>query len=307
MRSDYSRTINLFTELDAYPLPSIESIVNEVAKWKLSTLDLKSAYHQIKIHPKDRPYTAFQSGLELYQWKVMPFGLTNAVPAFQRIINEFIDRYKLNGVNVYLDNITVGGMDQASHDENLNALKEAAKKENFTFNEDNCQYNRSRIQLLGHLVGNGEIKPDPERIAPLKDLEVPKSKKELQRILSLFSYYSKWVPNFSEIIRPLVQNEAFPLSNDAISAFHQMKNKLADATLPPIDEAVPFTVETDASNFTIATTLNQNGKPVAFHALALSTSEQRHSAVEKEALRKWKHLLLGKHFTLITDQRSVLI
>ena len=309
---DYSRTINLFTKLDAYPLPSIESIVNEVAKWKrISTLDLKSAYHQIKIHPKDRPYISFQSGLELYQWKVMPFGLTNAVAAFQRVMNEFINRYKLKGVNVYLDNITVGGMDQASHDKNLSALKEAAKTENFTFNENKCQYDRSQIQFLGHLMGNGEIKPDPERIAPLKDLEVPKSKKELQRILGLFSYYSKWVTNFLEIIRPLVQNEAFPLSNDAISAFHLMKNKLADATLQPIDEAVPFTIETNASDFTIAATLNQNGKPVAFHARTLSTSEQRHSAVEKEAyavveaLRKWKHLLLGKHFTLITNQRSV--
>ena len=126
---DYSRTINLFTELDAYSLPSIECIVNEVATWKrISTLDLKSAYYQIKIHPKDRLYIAFQSGLELYQWKVMLFGLTNAVPAFQRVINEFIDCYKLKGVTVYLDNISVGGMDQASHDENLNALKEAAKK-----------------------------------------------------------------------------------------------------------------------------------------------------------------------------------
>ena len=196
---------------------------------------------------------------------------------------------------------------------NSSALKEAAEKENFTFNENKCQYNCFQIQLLGHLVGNGEIKPDPERIAPLKDLEVPKLKKELQRILGLFSYYSKWVPNFSEIIRPLVQNEAFPLSNDAISAFHLMKNKLADATLQPIDKAVPFTiafcVPFTIYDFTIAATLNQNGKPVAFHARTLSTSEQRHSAVEKgayavvEALRKWKHLLLGK--TLITDQRSV--
>ena len=181
---DYSRTINLFTELDDYPLPSIESIVNEVAKWKrISTLDLKSDYHQIKIHPKDRPYNAFQSELELYQWKVMPFGLTNAVPAFQRVMNEFIDCYKLQGVNVYLDNITVDRMDQASHYENLSALKEDAKKENFTVNENKGQYNRSQIQLLGYLVGNGEIKPDPKRIAPLKDLEVPKSKKESQKIL----------------------------------------------------------------------------------------------------------------------------
>ena len=87
---DYSRKINLFTELDAYPLPSIESIVNEVAKWKrISTLDLKSAYHHIKIHSKNCYYTAFQSALELYKWKVMPFGLTNAVPTYQRVMNEF--------------------------------------------------------------------------------------------------------------------------------------------------------------------------------------------------------------------------
>ena len=90
---DYSQTINLFTDLEAYPLPSIDAIVNEVAKWKcISTLDLKSAYDQIKIRPDDRPFTAFQSGSELYQWKVMPFGLTNAVPAFQRVMNEFIER-----------------------------------------------------------------------------------------------------------------------------------------------------------------------------------------------------------------------
>ena len=168
-----------------------------------------------------------------------------------------------------------------------------------------------QIELLVHLMGNGEIKPDPERIVPLKDLEVPKSKKELQKILGLFSYYLKWVLNFSKIIRPLVQNEAFPLSNYATFAFHLMKNKLAEATLQPINEAVPFVVETDASDFIIAATLNQNGKPVAFYARTLSTSEQRHSSMEKEAyavveaLRKWKHLLLGKHFTLIPDQRSV--
>ena len=91
-----------------------------------------------------------------------------------------------------------------------------------------------------------------------------------------------------------------------------MKNKLAEATLQPIDEAVPFTVETDASDFAIGATLNQNGKPVAFHARTFSTTEQKLSSVEKEAyavieaLRKWIHLLIGRHFNLVTDQRSVL-
>ena len=194
---------------------------------------------------------------------------------------------------------------------NLKALKEAAKKDNFTFNEEKCLYNCTQIKLLGHLVGNGVIKPNPERVAALNDIQQPTTKKELQRILGLFSYYSKWIPNYSAHIRPLVQSDSFPLSKDALNAFHVMKNKLSQATLQPIDEDLPFTVETDASDFAIAATLNQNNKPVAFHARTLSSTEQKHSSVEKEAyaiveaLRKWKHLLIGKHFNLVTDQRSI--
>ena len=70
-------------------------------------------------------------------------------------------------------------------------------------------------------------------------------------------------------------------------------------------------METDASEFAIAATLNQDGRAVAFHSRTLSLSEQRHSAIEKEAyaiveaLRKWRHLLIGRHSTLVTDQKSV--
>jgi len=94
---------------------------------------------------------------------------------------------------------------------------------------------------------------------------------------------------------------SLPLDEDALRAIDIVKQDLASATLQPINESLPFTVETDASDFAIAT-LNQDGSPVAFHSRTLSPSEQRHSAVEKEAyavveaLRKWRHLLIGKHF-----------
>ena len=55
----------------------------------------------------------------------MPFGLTNVMPAFQRVMNEFIDRHKLKEVKVYLNNITVGGMDQAENSRRkLKCIKE---------------------------------------------------------------------------------------------------------------------------------------------------------------------------------------
>ena len=65
---DYSQTINKFTQLDAYPLPRMQDVVNNVAKFKnFSTLDLTSAYHQIELPNVDRLYTAFQADGSLWQ------------------------------------------------------------------------------------------------------------------------------------------------------------------------------------------------------------------------------------------------
>ena len=110
---DYSRTINRYTSLDAYSLPQIEDIISELSKYKVfTTVDLKSAYHQIELHPRDREFTAFQAGQELYQWRRLPFGLTNAVPEFQKAINAFVTENNLRGCFPYLDDITIAGEDQ---------------------------------------------------------------------------------------------------------------------------------------------------------------------------------------------------
>ena len=142
------------------------------------------------------------------------------------------------------------------------------------------------------------------------DLPYPKSIAELKRMIGLFAYYARWVPNYSGKVQPLVQ-ASLPLCKRATDAIDIIKRELATCALQPVDESLPFTVETDASDFALAATLNQDGRPVAFPSRTLSPTEQRHSAVEKEAhaiveaLRKWKHWLTGKHFTLITDQKGV--
>ena len=312
MVQDYSQTINPFTYLDAYPLPSTLDIVSKVAQYShFSTLDLKSAYHQIMIPEEDRIYTAFQAGDNLYQYKRMPYGLTNAVSVFQRIISHIIKSNDCKATFNYSDNVTVCGKNKSDHDQNLQYFIDVAKKHNITFNESKSILSTDSIKLLGYEVSNQTLKPDQDRVKALHDMRPPQNMKDHQRVLGLFSYYAQWIPNYSETVKPLIGITTFPWSSSAQQAFNTLKNTLSNATLHSIDDSQPFQVETDASDTTIAATLTQNKRPVAFFARTLVKHEIKYASVEKEALAifesimKWAHLLSTTNFTLVTDQRSV--
>ena len=309
---DYSQTINRFTYLDAYPLPSIEEIINKVSQAKFfSTIDLKSAYHQVPIRESEKQYTAFEANGRLYQFRRIPFGVTNGVAAFQRVVDGIILKEKLEGVFAYLDDVTICGNNKDQHDKNLIAFMTAANKYGLTLNNDKCAFSQTSIRLLGYLIENGTLKPDPDRLQPLLQFPVPTNSSSLKRCIGMFAHYAKWVPKFSEKVHPLVNAKSFPLTAEAVSAFETLKNDISESVVSSVDLNSPFTVETDASDHAIAATLSQNDRPVAFFTRTLSNSELKHSAIEKEAcaiveaLKKWRHYLLGRHFKLITDQRSL--
>ena len=81
LSANFSRTINVYTELDAYPLPRINDMVNPIGDYSVfSTFDLKREYHQVEISPKDRIYTIFEANGRLHEFKRIPMGVTNGVP-----------------------------------------------------------------------------------------------------------------------------------------------------------------------------------------------------------------------------------
>ena len=109
----------------------------------------------------------------------------------------------------------------------------------------------------------------------------------------------------------MIRSNVFPLPENALHAFQNLKVERENAVVSTIDETIPIEVETDASDFAIDTTLNQAGRPVAFFSRSLSETERIHLAFEKEtcasveSIRAWKHHLQGRFFKLIIDQRSV--
>ena len=147
---DYSKTINLFTQLDAYSLPKIDEQINEIATNNVfSTIDLKEAYHQIPLSDSDKAYAAFEAAGQLWQFTKMPFGINNGVACFQHSMDEFIAEEELSKTYAYLDNITVCGKTQEERDHNLARFLAAAKKKNLKFSQEKCTFPTTSIIYSG--------------------------------------------------------------------------------------------------------------------------------------------------------------
>ena len=222
-------------------------------------------------------------------------------------MTEFVHKKHLAGVLPYLDKLTICGKEQDKHDTNLELSLTAAKWRNMTYNDEKSVFSTRHLAILGCVVEEGEILPNPEHLRPLQELPVPNSIKSLNRCKGLFSYYSQWIPEFSDRISPINSCKTFPLSADAIAAFESLKKSIEESVVTAVDEELPFEVETDASEVAIAATLNQGGRPVAFFSRTLQGPEIRHPSVEKEAqaiiesIHYWKQYLTGRHFSLKTD------
>ena len=78
------RRLNSVTKADTFPLPRMDDILDQLGNYKFfSTLDLKSGYWQIRVHPDSWEKTAFITHQGLYEFRVMPLGLMNAPAIFQ--------------------------------------------------------------------------------------------------------------------------------------------------------------------------------------------------------------------------------
>ena len=137
----------------------------------------------------------------------------------------------------------------------------------------------------------------------------------LKQFLGLASYYRRYVENFATIAAPLhtltQKNVPFQWSQACDIAFPTLKGKLIESPVLSYPnfaaDAAPFVLQTDASAVGIGAILEQDGHVIAYFSRALTNAEKHYSIIQQEclaavvAMKQFRHYLLGRQFTLMTD------
>ncbi|GBG77353.1 hypothetical protein CBR_g23685 [Chara braunii] len=300
---DY-RGLNAITVKNVEPLPRIDDLLDRVQRAKyFSKIDLKSGYHQIEVHPDDQYKTTFRTRYGHYEFIVMPFGLTNAPATFQRCMNDMFRPWTLE-----------------EHQGHLRQVLEKLREANFKINAKKCDWAKTQVLYLGHVLDGGGVKPEDSKIPAITDWLKPRTLTELRSFLGLANYYRKFVRNFSTIAAPLrrlLRKETiWKWDKDCTSTMKKLKQALIEyPVLKVADPSLPFVVTTDASQYGIGAALQQddgNGyRPVEFMSAKMPSEKVATSTYERElyalrqALDHWKHYLLGRHFKVYSDHETL--
>ena len=226
-----------------------------------------------------------------------------------------------HGVLIYIDDLLIYGKNFDQHYSRLREVLDRLRKANLKLSPKKCHIMKKQVTYLGHLIVDGEVKPDPDKTKLIDTYPVPKSIKDVKSYVSLMSYYRKFIPKFAQIAKPLTslleKNAEFCWTLECQRAFDYLKTSLSKETnlyLPDFD--LPFRLACDASGVAIGAVLSQvvNGKerPISFFSKVLSKQQRNWTVTERElyallmGCQHYRQYLLGKQFELISDHKPLL-
>ena len=161
----YYRALNLATVPDHFPIPTADELFDELGKAKFFTkLDLRSGYHQIRMHEEDIFKTAFRTHSVHFEFLVMSFGLTNAPSTFQAAMNSIFQPLLRKCVIVFFDDILVYSPTLESHCGHLTEVLSLLLAHKFFVKLSKCAFCSTTVEYLGHLITDGQLKADPAKI-----------------------------------------------------------------------------------------------------------------------------------------------
>lgn len=101
----------------------------------------------------------------------------------------------------------------------------------YHFTKQICEWGKSEILFLSHVIGENGIKPNPEKVRAIKQMTSPKTRKEVQQFLGLVNYYRRFIKLLQPITKLLKQDQPWQWETEQDEA-SKMGNDFATIQLP---------------------------------------------------------------------------
>jgi transposase InsO family protein len=317
------RALNLVTKKVNFPIPTVDSTIQNLTGSKFfSSLDVLSGFWHLPMSAKSQQYLAFSTPWNHFQFKRLPFGWVNSPFHFQRYMQTRIANRLPEFVQVYIDDIVIFSKTKEEHFEHIQAVLQVIQEEGLHLKTSKCSFFNHEMEYLGHIISEEGIRKDPRKVAAIEQLRPPTTKKQLRSFLGKVNYYGKFLPQLSQVARPLAKmtgsKTPFQWGPAQQTAFEEIKMLIVEKVVlafPDVNQ--PYNVITDASDYAIGGVLAQKDpvhqieRPVMFISKALSERESRYSVSEKElyaiihALEKFRPYIFGRTFDCTTDHRAL--
>ena len=287
------RKVNDKTKSDSFPIPRIADCIDQIGNAKfVSTFDMLKGYWQVPLTQRAREISAFVTPSGLYQYKVMPFGMKNAPATFQRMVNKLVR--DIDGCEGYIDDVVIFSDNWSDHIRQIERFFQIMREAKLTINLMKSEFGKATVKYLGHIVGQGQVRPLDAKIQTIVKYPIPTSRKELARFLGMAGYYRNFCLNFSEIAAPLTnllsKKVKFVWTDDCQLAFDKVKLLLQKSpVLKSPDYEKPFKLIIDSSDVGTGSVLVQEASdgldhPVSYFSKKFLKYQKNYSVVEKETL-----------------------
>lgn len=287
----------------------------EGSKW-FSALDITSAYWNVEMEETSKEKTAFSTQLGHFQFLRMPFGLVNAGSTFSRLMQFILGDLEWKACLIYLDDVITKGKDFEDALNNLAQVFKRLEASGIKLKPKKCLLFQKEVEFLGHLVTENGVATAKDKIAAVKEWPTPTNVSEVKSFLGLVTYYKAFIPSFGDVARPLYQlcrhDCEFQWDESCDTAFDKLKDLLISAPILGYpNRCGKFILDTDASAYAVGAVISQiqegQEKVISYASKTLSPSERNYCTTRRELLavvifvKKFRHYLYGKRFTIRTD------
>jgi hypothetical protein len=195
-----------YRELNATPV--VKELLDELRRAHFTKLDLRSGYHQVRMHPDDIDKTT--------------------------LMNEVLKSLICKCVLVFFDDNLIFSKSWAEHLQHVKQVFQLLREHKLALKRSKCSFAAHSVAYLSHIISNQGVSMDPSKVDAVESWPRPQSLRALRGFLGLTGYYRKFIAGYGAVAAPLtalLKREAFKWSEEAKDAFSHLKQSLMTAPL----------------------------------------------------------------------------